>query len=107
MTGDPKSSVCIVSLDGSRIVGVFLGALSEVTFSDTKIATELAFWLLPGYRKSRRIVDMLSAFEYWAKHIAGVEYLVTAETPHKDKTPRSYSALGYKLIENYFLKKVS
>jgi hypothetical protein len=49
---------------------------------------------------------MLDAYEYWAKHIAKVDYILTAETPQEDRTPRSYSRLGYTHIETNYLKKV-
>jgi hypothetical protein len=96
----------LVSTDGNKVIGVFLGSVAEVTFSSEKIATEVAFWLLPGYRKSRRAVDMLDAYEYWAKHIAKVRFVLTAETPAEDRTPRAYARLGYSHIETNYLKKV-
>ena len=50
---------------------------------------------------------MLDAYEYWAKNVAKVNYVLTAETPLSDKTPRSYAKLGYRLIESNYLKKVN
>lgn len=104
--GDPKEAIVVVSVDRGRIVGVILAAVAEVSFSEEKVATELAFWLLPGYRKSRRIIDLVSAFEYWAKHIAKVNYTILSQTPLQDYTERSYKRLGYTNIENNYLKKI-
>lgn len=106
LSGDPAQAVVFLSLDEGKPVGVFLGAVTETPFSDEKIGLEVAFWLLPGYRKSRRPVDLIRAFEYWAKNIAKVRYVVVAETPLTDTTKRSYQALGYTNIENSYLKKV-
>jgi hypothetical protein len=95
-----------VSEDEGKIVGVFLATVAEVTFSEEKVASELAFWLLPGYRKSRRVLDLVNAFEYWAKHIAKVNYVLLSQTPLQDATERSYKRLGYTSIEINYLKKI-
>lgn len=78
---------------------------AEVSFSEEKVSSELALWLLPGYRKSRRFLDLVSAFEYWAKHIAKTNYAILSKTPLSDETERSYQRLGYTSIENNYLKK--
>jgi hypothetical protein len=70
------------------------------------VASELAFWLLPGYRKSRRVIDLVAAFEYWAKSIAKVSFVILSQTPLQDCTERSYKRLGYTNIENNYLKKI-
>ena len=70
------------------------------------MASELAFWLLPGYRKSRRVIDLVAAFEYWAKSIAKVSFVILSQTPLQDCTERSYKRLGYTNIENNYLKKI-
>lgn len=84
-----------------------LATVAEVSFSEEKVASELAFWLLPGYRKSRRVLDLVAAFEYWAKNIAKVNYVILSQTPLQDYTERSYKRLGYTVIENNYLKKIS
>ena len=103
---DPTRSVLLISQDGPKIVGVFLATVSEVSFSEEKVASELAFWLLPDYRKSRRVLDLISAFEYWAKHIAKVRYAILSKTPLQDETERSYQRLGYGKVETNYLKKL-
>lgn len=106
INGEPSEAILIVSEDAGKIVGVFLAATSEITFSEEKVATELAFWLLPGYRKSRRVLDLVAAFEYWAKNIAKVSFVILSQTPLQDNTERSYKRLGYTNIENNYLKKI-
>jgi hypothetical protein len=106
INGEPSEAILIVSEDAGKIVGVFLAATSEITFSEEKVATELAFWLLPGYRKSRRVLDLITAFEYWAKNIAKVSFVILSQTPLQDSTERSYKRLGYTNIENNYLKKI-
>jgi hypothetical protein len=106
LRSDQGNSVLLVSEDKGRIVGVFLATVAEVTFSEEKVGSELAFWLLPGYRKSRRVVDLIAAFEYWAKYIAKVNYVILSQTPLQDATERSYKRLGYTSIEVNYLKKI-
>lgn len=96
----------LISEDGPKIVGVFLATVSEVSFSEERVASELAFWLLPDYRKSRRVLDLVTAFEYWAKHIAKTRYAILSKTPLQDETERSYRRLGYTNIEVNYLKKL-
>lgn len=103
----PEEAVLLVSTDRTRIVGVFLAVRSEVSFSDELVASELAFWVLPGYRKSRRLLDLVSAFEYWARHYAKVNYAILSKTPLQDATERSFSRLGYRTIETNYLKKIT
>lgn len=104
--GDPSQAVLLVSEDNARIVGVFLAVKSEITFSEVPVASELAFWVLPGYRKSRRVLDLVTAFEYWAKHIAKVDYAILSRTPLTDETERGYRRLGYLIVETNYLKKL-
>lgn len=106
VSGDPKEAILVVSIDRDKIVGVILATVAEISFSEEKVASELAFWLLPGYRKSRRVLDLVSAFEYWAKHIAKVNFTILSQTPLQDYTERSYKRLGYTVIENNYLKKI-
>lgn len=107
LNGDPSQAVLLVSVDGQRIVGAMLGVKGEISFSETPAASELAFWMLPGYRKSRRVLDLVTAFEYWAKHIAKVDYAILSKTPLSDETERSYRRLGYTTVEVNYLKKLS
>lgn len=106
VTGDPKEAILIISEDAGKIVGVFLATVAEVSFSEEKVASELAFWLLPGYRKSRRVLDLVAAFEYWAANIAKVRFALLSQTPLQDYTERSYKRLGYTTIETNYLKKL-
>lgn len=104
--GNLPEGVLLVSEDKGKIVGIFLATKAEVSFSEEAVASELAFWLLPGYRKSRRVLDLVAAFEYWAREIAKVKYCILSKTPEEDTTERSYRALGYSIIETNYLKKL-
>ena len=106
VSGDRTKACLFVSTDGNIIVGAFLAAVAEVSFSEEPIATELAFWVLPGYRRSRRVLDLVAAYEYWAKEIAKTRFILLSKTPTEDVTERSYKRLGYTSIEQNYLKKI-
>lgn len=59
--------LCLISIDGEKTVGVLAAYAFKPLFSSEKIAVEVLWYLEEAARKSTRGVEMMEAFEYWAK----------------------------------------
>jgi len=61
--------LCLVSYDEDKVVGVLAAYAFEPVFSEERVACEVLWYLLPEYRKGRRGLEMMQAYEYWAKMV--------------------------------------
>lgn len=103
---DQRKFLAIVSTKGEEIVGALVAYHFEPIFSDTRVACELLLWLDPEHRRGRRGVDMMEAYEYWAKLMGCkvVQYGFLANSP--EKMEKLYEKTGAVFAEKMFFKKV-
>lgn len=101
-----RDFLCLVSYDGDKVVGVIAAYAFEPLFSDDKIACEVLWYLEPEYRKGRRGIDMMKAYEYWANMVGCkvVQYGWLASSPEGMK--KLYELTGAELSEQIYYKKV-
>lgn len=100
---DKNKTIVILYLHKDKPVGMLAGMSSEMIFSREKIASEVIWWVEPGFR-SRKTLALKEAYEYWAKRI-GAKYIQMANL-NDEKIERYYERTGYKLTERAYLKVV-
>lgn len=105
---DPSKHIVLLSTYNSTTIGMVVGTSAEFLFSTDKHATELAWYVYPEYRKSTVGKDLQEAFVYWAKKV-GCKYLhmVLLEDHNAPKMKKLYKKLGFKLIEQAWIKELT
>jgi len=83
-------------------VGFIAGAVTPFLLGTHTMATEIAWWVEPDHRGNGKGIELLKAFEYWAKVVAGCKLISMSSL---DKTvEKYYKKSGYKLYERAYLK---
>lgn len=68
--GDKTGSVVITIADDNHLLqGYIVGVTSETPFGNEKVALELAWWVEPEHRGSRKSYELLLAYKEWAKKV--------------------------------------
>jgi len=96
----------LVSYDGDEIVGTLFAYAFQPIFSKHKVAVEVLMYLDPAHRKGRRGLDMMNAYEYWAKMIGCkvAQYGWLASSPKSMET--LYEKRGAVLAEKVYYKEL-
>jgi hypothetical protein len=85
-------------------VGFLAGQVSPFVFGPHLLASEIAWWINEDKRKSGEGAELLEAFEYWAKNVAGCTMItLTSLDPRVGKI---YEKKGYKLYERAYMKEL-
>lgn len=96
--GNPLERIAIVEPDK----GFIMGLATPFPFGPYRMASESAWWVSPEFRKLGVGLDLLNAFEYWAKEKAGCSFItMVGLSKGLDKL---YNAKGYKLYEHAYMK---
>ena len=83
--------------------GMLAGMLTPFLFGDKIVATELAWWVEPEHRKSQVGLQLLEAFEYWAKKTgANLITMISID----DAVGEFYQKKGYSLFERAYMKEI-
>jgi RimJ/RimL family protein N-acetyltransferase len=85
-------------------VGFIAGQATPFVFGPHYIASEIAWWINEEHRQTGAGADLLEAFEYWAKNVAGCT-LITL-TSLDAKVGKFYEKKGYKLHERAYMKEL-
>lgn len=103
-----KDFITIVSCHEDRPVGVIAAAAIVPDFSEDRIATEFVWWVDAEYRKSRRALELLNAYEFWAKNVARCKlwHMALFETEDRDAIAKLYERKHYVPTEQTFIKGV-
>jgi GNAT superfamily N-acetyltransferase len=104
-----KQGVIICLTVETNIVGVFIALKTVTVTSMEPVAAELLWYVLPDYRKSRGALELLAAFEYWAREVAkvGVITMSNMTNTSAEMTNKLYLRRGYKLSEQTYFKRVN
>lgn len=100
---DRNKTIIVLYVHDGKPVGMLAGMSSEMIFSREIIASEVIWWVDPGFR-SRKTLALKEAYEYWAKRI-GAKYIQMANLDDQ-KIERYYERTGYKLTERAYLKVI-
>ena len=85
--------------------GMLAGMVTPFLFGPYLLATEIAWWVDPDQRGSGLGIQLLQAFEYWAKEKAGCHMISMSSLD--DKVGEMYQKQGYKLYEGAYMKVLS
>ena len=102
----PDQWLVLVSHDEGKPVGCLVAYVFHPLYSKDKIACEVLWHLLPEYRKGRRGVDMMTAFEYWAKLLGCTvcQYGWMSSSP--PRMEELYLKRGLKMVEKVYFKEL-
>lgn len=95
----------LLLVDNSTPVGLLIGYATTTPFSHDLIASELAWYVSPNYRGQRKALDLVYAYEEWAKRIGCKHISMSLLTTLTDAT-KLYERLGYKKTEISFMKEL-
>jgi len=84
--------------------GFIVGAAMPFLFGPHMLASEVAWWVEPDHRGNGEGLNLLSAFEYWAKNIANCK-LISMSSLDKE-VEKYYKKNGYKLYERAYMKVI-
>lgn len=101
---DQKEWLALVSHVDDEPVGVLVAYCFEPIFSRKKLAVEVFWYLDPEYRVGRRGIEMMEAYEYWAKLVGCevVQYGWLVSSPEGMK--KLYERSGAELAEHVYYK---
>jgi len=85
-------------------IGMLAGISSPFIFGPHLIASEIAWWIEPEKRGQKDGVELVEAFEYWAKFKAACAIITL--TSLDDKVGKFYESRGYKLHERAYMKEI-
>lgn len=103
---DPTDRVIILGLLEGKPVALFAAAVQQILFNDSRIATEVLWWVDAEHRRSGLGAKLIEAFEYWAIEIAKAEYtqLTSLVDDSSDTLDKYYQRIGYQPVEKAYLK---
>lgn len=103
----PKNeTICLLLLDDTgHPVGFLAGMIYSTLFHPEKIATEIAWYVKPEFRKSRKALELMNAFEYWAEMNKCTR--VCMSSLNDSKVEKLYNRKGYEKIEESFMKELN
>lgn len=95
---NPKASIIILAEKENKTIGMIIGVVTKPLFSSIRIATEIAWYVNPEDRKTKASLELLKAYDYWAKNIAKCD-MVQLMHLNTDRLGKVYERLGYKQRE--------
>lgn len=103
----PESTL-IVWVDNDEVVGLIAGQITEHVFNSNRVATELAWWVEPRFRKTEAAHQLLGAFEYWAEmnRCTRVQML-SLQNDYSKALERFYKRQGYVPAETSYVKEIN
>jgi hypothetical protein len=99
----------ILSLHNDNPVGIIAGTVQPFLFNKDRVASELMWWMDEEHRKGRKSLQLLNAFEYWAKSVAKCDMILlsTIDSLQSDRIGRVYEKRGYRPAENNYYLRVT
>ena len=97
----PQNTMIILLIPG---VGFLAGQASPFVFGQSSIASEIAWWVDEEKRNSGIGAELVEAFEYWAKNVAGCTIITL--TSLDDSVGKFYEKKGYTLYERAYMKEL-
>lgn len=108
VTGDNRERVCLLWESNGKVTGCLAGQLVSVAFLNRKAAVECMWWVEPEQRGTSAGVDLLEAFEFWAK-LQGADFMQMMCMPDRigKALDRFYKRRDYTLTELTYTKEIN
>lgn len=74
LLNNPDQGIIILAVDIDEIVGCIVGQIYSPPFSDTRIATEIVWYVYPDVRRTAGML-LLRAYEHWAREVANADVI--------------------------------
>lgn len=105
---NPDTHFAMVTETDGKLTGMLLGYISEHYFGRDLIASDYLWYVLPEHRGSRAGLQLLIAFQDWAKVRNAAEvYMGISSGLHAEKTGALLTKIGYDVVGgNYKLRVV-
>lgn len=103
-----ESGLVMVAEQDDRITGAIVGALAPMWYSPGNlIASELAWWVDSEHRGSRAAIQLIKAFEAWAKD-SGARIITMSDLRIGEDYPAGplFERLGYRVSERAHTKEI-
>lgn len=84
---------------------MLVGYATETPFSNDKIASELAWYIEPSYRGHRKAVELVYAYEAWARTV-GCKHVSMSLLSTLTDASKFYVRMGYTQTEISYLKEL-
>lgn len=97
-----SNSLVLIEYNESSVIGVLLAITSSNLFNNNKLATELAWYVLPTYRGKGSSKEYLGAYEYWAKLLGC--YCLCLQNIADERLDKMYTKAGYTCYEHTYMK---
>lgn len=105
ITNNPVETACILIWDTEGTPsGILIGVIAPRPFSEEVDSVELCFFVSPSARKSEAGKKLFDTYEYWAEHIAKVDYINASCID--EKVSVLFKRKKYSPAEYLFRKKV-
>ena len=90
-----------------RIVGFFVGIVTEHFFSTDRYACDLAFYIAPDKRGGMGAIRLLKAYEAWCriKNVAEIHIGISTDI-NQERTAQLFQSMGFHSPAMGFRKKV-
>jgi GNAT superfamily N-acetyltransferase len=104
--GQERYGALIAQSSSGAIVGGLLGVIERPMFTESLVANVMLFLVLPEHRMGGHAVQLLRAFEKWAKNRGVVEIVFGVNSGCDfERVGRFAQRMGYRKIgENYALR---
>lgn len=105
--GDKKDYIVIISHENDVPVGVICAYAFSPIYTDERVACEVVMWLEEDYRKGRRGIELMDAYEHWAKLVGCkvVQYGFLNSSPAGMQ--KLYERRGFSPVETLYSKDVT
>jgi len=105
---DSDDAALLVAEHDGAVVAMFGGLIYPAYFNVShRMAQELFWWTTPGERGSRLGVQLLQAFESWARERGAASVtMLSMEALRPDAVGRLYVSRGYRPFEHSFTKEL-
>jgi hypothetical protein len=103
-----EQKICLVLTNIFDVpVGMLAAIIDEPFFSRTKVAQELVWWVDPAHRGSRKSLELVNAYEYWAMTRGAIIcQMASIADLEGEKVGKMLERLGYSRKELSYCKEL-
>lgn len=100
---DTEYSLGLLYRKEDKIIGVLCATTAEFIFSPELFTSELCYYVLPEYRKTRAGFELMKAYEYWSENVVKAQGC-TLVNLDDERIHKMYLKKGFEPTERSYLK---